>query len=781
MENNFISPIEIIPAVALRGLNVFPGMVIHFDLTRKKSISAVRTAMKNDGRLFAITQRSMDEGIPDIDDLYRIGTVVTVRQITKLPNNVFRILVQGQYRASLEEINKDNRNYIEATIARVIEGEGVLDGNDNYNEAAVRALVDMLEAYMHYHPKVSQSLNSQIKPSMKMSEVINRIAMNIPIAFDKKQRVLEAIGIRNQYDELVSILHDEAEVARIHEQISGEIKQKVEKNQREYIMREQLAYLRKELDGDGELSEEDLFRKKTEELNASEETKNKIYKEINRFSKLSDSSSESAVSRGYIETLLELPWDKNSIDNDDINNAQTVLDEDHYGLEKVKERILEFLAVRKLTTDGRSPIICLVGPPGTGKTSIAKSVARALEKKYVRICLGGVRDEAEIRGHRRTYIGAMPGRIVDGLKNAGVSNPLMLLDEIDKVSNDYKGDTFSALLEVLDPDQNKAFRDHYIELPVDLSRVLFIATANDTQTIPRPLLDRMEIIRLSGYTENEKFHIAKEHLVKNQYTANGVTRKMLGISDGAIKDIIRYYTREAGVRELERQIGKVCRKAARAVATGEADGRISVTGKNLTDYLGKRTYSMDMAGKKDEIGIVRGLAWTAVGGDTLQIEVNVMPGKGETGLTGQMGDVMKESAHIAMSYIRSVASEYGIAEDEFKNNDFHIHIPEGAVPKDGPSAGITMATAILSALTRRPVRSKVAMTGEITLRGRVLPIGGLKEKLLAARIAGIQKVLVPSDNAKDIAEIDEEVIGNMQIVYVDNMRDVAKQAIVGLR
>lgn len=770
----------LLPAVALRGLNVFPGMVIHFDLTRKKSIAAVRLAMRSGASLFAITQKDVNAGNPDMEDLYETGTVVNIRQITKLPGNVVRVLVEGQYRARLVGIDETNQKYIEASILPVDEDDGYIASSANHNEAAYRALIEVLSEYFVNHPKVSQNVLSQLKPSMKMQETVRIIVSNLPLLFDKKQQILDALSTKEQYEALYQILTAENEVASVQAQISKDIKEKVEKNQREYIMREQLAYLRKELDGDDELSEIDAFKEKVEVLEASKDIKDKIYKEINRLSKLSDSSSESAVSRGYIETLLELPWDKESEDNDDINNASRILDEDHYGLEKIKERILEFLAVRTLTKGNSSPILCLVGPPGTGKTSIAKSVARALEKKYVRICLGGVRDEAEIRGHRRTYIGAMPGRLVDGLRNAGVANPLMLLDEIDKVSNDYKGDTFSALLEVLDPDQNKAFRDHYVELPVDLSSVLFIATANDTQTIPRPLLDRMEVIRLSGYTENEKFHIAKEHLVKKQYKENGITTKMLRISDGALKDIIRYYTREAGVRGLEKQIAKLCRKAAKEmVASGKSD-KISITGKNLSDFLGKRIYEPDSVNKKDEVGIVRGLAWTAVGGDTLQIEVNIMPGKGEIKLTGQMGDVMKESAYIALSYIRMVASSYGIASEVFTENDVHIHIPQGAVPKDGPSAGITMATAMLSAFSNKPVRSRVAMTGEITLRGKVLPIGGLKEKLLAARLAGIETVLVPKRNEKDILEIDAEVIGDMKVLYVEDMSEVAKAAIVGV-
>lgn len=772
-----------IPTVALRGLTIFPGMVIHFDLTRKKSIVAVKTAMKNEGRLFVVTQRDMDEDIPDYDAVYHIGCVVSVRQITKLPSGLVRVLVEGQNRAYLDGFT-DESKYLESDIRLVEEDDGHISDDKAYEEAAFRTMVDMMTGFIKFHPKVGQTLSAQINSDMELGEIVNRIAINIPLSFDKKQEILEAISTADRYEVLSRILCEETNIAQIHVKLQQDIKDKVDKNQREYILREQMALIRKELSKEAEYTDTELFLQKTEALVASDEIKDKIRKEIKRFDSRQESGSESAVARAYIETLLELPWDLASKDNTDIKNAERVLNEDHYGMDKVKERILEFLAVRALNSKGPSPIICLVGPPGTGKTSIAKSVAEALNKQYVRICLGGVRDEAEIRGHRRTYVGAMPGRIASGLKSAGVKNPLMLLDEIDKVSNDYKGDTFSALLEVLDPDQNKQFRDHYVELPLDLSEVLFIATANDSSSIPRPLLDRMEIIDVSGYTENEKFHIAKEHLIRKQYEANGMTKKMLGITDGAIKDIISYYTREAGVRELERKIAEICRKAAKEIMNEASEGgleistvkKINVSGKNLYDYLGKRQYSSLMANKKDEVGIARGLAWTVVGGDTLQIEVNLMPGKGELELTGQMGDVMKESALIAISYIRSVGTKYKIKPEVFSDNDLHIHIPEGAVPKDGPSAGITMATAILSAITGRKVRAKVAMTGEITLRGNVLPIGGLKEKLLAAKTAGITKVLVPCDNEKDVLEISPEIIGDMEIVYVKTMDDVAKHA-----
>ncbi len=768
---------NIIPAVALRGLNIFPGMVIHFDLSRKFSVNAVKTAMKCNGKLLAITQKDLDSETPGLSDLYKVGTVVNVRQITKLPQGVIRVLVEGLYRASLEDICMCEKKYLEARIVSIDEDDGRIGDDPIYEEASFRALLEILTGYMQYHPKVSRGISSQVSPDMPMNEIVNRITMNIPLPYDKKQEILEGQTTKERYDALSKILCDETAIAGIHADLSKEIKDKIDKNQREYIVREQIAMLRKELDGNKEITDEEFFHKQTDELVAGDDIKEKIHKEIKRFANIPDSGSEAAVQRAYIETLLELPWDKAESDNNDIGNASTVLDKNHYGMDNVKERIIEFLAVRNLNSKGHSPILCLVGPPGTGKTSIAKSMAEALNKKYVRICLGGVRDEAEIRGHRRTYVGAMPGRIVNGLKTAGVKNPLMLLDEIDKVSNDYKGDTFSALLEVLDPEENKQFRDHYTELPVDLSEVLFVATANDVSNIPRPLLDRMEVIEVSSYTENEKFHIAKEHLLKKQYEQNGMTGKMIRISDSAIKDVIRYYTREAGVRELERKIGQLCRKAAVKIVSDENIGKVSIGSKNLSEYLGKRKYLAISANEKDEIGIVRGLAWTAVGGDTLQIEVNMMPGKGEAKLTGRMGDVMKESAEIAMSYVRSVGPKYHLDEDVFTSNDFHIHIPEGAVPKDGPSAGITMATAILSAVTGIPVRCKVAMTGEITLRGKVLPIGGLKEKLLAARLAGIKKVLVPTQNEKDVEEISEEIIGDMQIVYVENMNEVLKHAL----
>lgn len=773
-ENNLPEE-RILPVIALRGLTVFPEMVINFDLSRKKSIEAAKAAMAENQEVFLVTQKEYDTQDPVLSDLYQDGTVAVIKQITKLPNRIMRVLVEGKERAQLLSLNETKEHFNLATIKIWEEPETKED--DPEETAMLRLIMEMMTQYASHYPKIAQSLETQIEETMSLPKILDRMAMNIPVPYDRKQMVLAAHTTKARFDAMAKILCEENDVAGIREKLSEEIKAQIEKNQRDYILREQMAYIKKELEQEDSYSDKELFEKQLSELTASDEVKEKIQKEINRFESMADSSSESAVERGYLETLLELPWDKMEKDTLDIELAQEILQKNHYGMEKVKDRILEFLAVKSLTEKENSPIICLVGPPGTGKTSIAKSVAQALNKKYLRICLGGVRDEAEIRGHRRTYVGAMPGRIATGLRQAGVKNPLMLLDEIDKVSNDYKGDTFSALLEVLDPDQNNRFRDHYVEIPMDLSKVLFLATANSTANIPRPLLDRMEIIEVSGYTENEKFHIAKEHLMKKQYTANGMTKKILSISDKAVKDIIRYYTREAGVRELERKIGEICRKAAREFLQ-EKPEHISVTSANLDKYLGKQKYSMQMANKKNEVGIVRGLAWTSVGGETLQIEVNKMPGKGEIELTGQMGDVMKESAHIGISYIRSVASKYHISPDTFKKYDFHIHIPEGAVPKDGPSAGITMATALLSVLTGKKVYAKVAMTGEITLRGKVLPIGGLKEKILAAKTAGIEKVLVPSENEKDIEEIPQEIKDGIEICYVDDMKDVISHAFV---
>ncbi len=777
-----IEQVHVMPLIPLRGMTILPDTVIHFDLNREKSIKALEYAMVKGGKLFLVSQRNVEADIPKEEDLYHMGTIAEIRQITKLPNQIIRVLVEGRRRGILKGINEENKSFMEACVEDVqrVEEEG---GNKAaVGEAMIRQLREYFAQYAAYYPKIDKNAMQRYANVDDPGSLMDQIAMNLPIGYEKKQQVLEAVSLKERYDVLCVQLLNEIEIARVREELAGRMKERVDKSQKEYLLREQLRYIREELGEDKSFSDADQFEASLRELQASEEVKARIKKEISRFKSLIGSSSESAVERAYLETLLELPWDKASNDTENIKKAGEILEREHYGLEQVKERILEFLAVRCLTKKGESPIICLVGPPGTGKTSIAKSVAEALNKKYVRICLGGVRDEAEIRGHRKTYVGAMPGRIAAGLKQAGVNNPLMLLDEIDKVSNDHKGDTFSALLEVLDGEQNVRFRDHYVEIPLDLSEVLFMATANTTQTIPRPLLDRMEIIEVNSYTENEKFHIAKEHLLKKQLEKNGITKKMLTIQDGALKNIITYYTKEAGVRELERKIGDICRKCAKEILEAREAGaeseKIKVTASNLDKYLGNRKYSMNKANKEPQAGIVRGLAWTSVGGDTLQIEVNMMPGKGEIELTGQMGDVMKESAVIGISFVRSVGEKNHIRPEVFKENDFHIHIPEGAVPKDGPSAGITMATALFSAITGEKVRSDIAMTGEITLRGRVLPVGGLKEKILAAKMAGMKEVLVPAENKKDIEEIKEEIKEGLVITYVKEMNEVLKRALI---
>ena len=763
------------PAVALRGMVILPGMVAHFDVSRAKSIKAVEEAMMDEQKIFLVAQKDVEQENPDIEDLFKIGIIAEVKQVIKLQNNIVRILVEGKERAELSAF-LENPDYLLAEIIRF--DEEVDDGlPEEAKEAMLRSIQETFGKYVVVNPKMGKELQRQLSEITDLEKLMNQLANSLPVHFGEKQKILDAVSMTERYEVLMALLLKEIEIIAIKNDFQAKVKAHVDKNQKEYLLREQMKVIREELGEDNTESDADHFMDALGKIKADKEVKEKIKKEIDRFKNISSSSSESAVARGYIETLLELPWNKTSRDNKDLKNAEQILNADHYGLEKVKERMLEFLAVRNLTSKGESPIICLVGPPGTGKTSIARSVAKALDKKYVRISLGGVRDEAEIRGHRRTYVGAMPGRIVNGLRSAGVKNPLMLLDEIDKMSSDYKGDTASALLEVLDAEQNKKFRDHYVEIPIDLSEVLFIATANSVQDIPRPLLDRMELIEVTSYTENEKLHIAKEHLLAKQMERNGIRPEQLAITDKAMAKIISGYTREAGVRNLERKLGEICRKAARPLYEGEKE-KIKVTEQNLEKFLGKEKYSFDKKNDTDEVGIVRGLAWTSVGGDTLEIEVNIMPGKGEFQLTGQLGDVMKESAQAGISYIRSVSEEYHIPKKFFQENDIHIHIPEGAVPKDGPSAGITMAIAMLSAITKTPVRADVAMTGEITLRGRVLPIGGLKEKTLAAKNAGIKTICVPKKNEKDIDEISPEIKKGLKIVFVEQMKDVLDVAFV---
>ena len=766
-------PISILPAIALRGTTILPDMIVHFDVSRERSIKAIEAAMLHDQKIFLVTQKDPEVEKPELSELYQVGTVAYIKQVVKLPHDLLRVLVEGIERAELLGLEQEEP-FLKAETA-LFEPDGA-QYTKSLKEAMFRSIQELFQRYCMESGKISKDLAAQIMNITELEELISQIAVNVPLTYQNKQKILEAVSLENQYEVLAAILNNEIEVLQIGHDLQRKLKARVDKNQRDYILREQLKLIREELGEENTADTAEEYRQKAEALDAPQEVKDKLNKEIDRFKSMNNAAAESSVLSTYIETLLGLPWDKKSEDSTDLKEAWKILEEGHYGLKDVKERIMEFLAVRKLTSGGKSPILCLVGPPGTGKTSIAKSVAEALHKKYVRICLGGVRDEAEIRGHRKTYVGAMPGRITAALSQAGVSNPLMLLDEIDKTSSDYKGDTSAALLEVLDPEQNNHFNDHYVEVPQDLSEVLFIATANDMDGIPRPLLDRMEVIEISGYTENEKEHIAKDHLIPKQLEVNGIPAGKLKIQTPALRKIITLYTREAGVRGLERKIGQICRKAAREIMENDQK-KVTVNSKNLENYLGKARYSYLMANKKDEVGIARGLAWTQVGGDTLQIEVNVMPGKGELVLTGQLGDVMKESAQAGISYIRSVADKYGIAPEFFQENDIHVHIPEGAVPKDGPSAGITMATAMLSAIIGREVRADVAMTGEITLRGHVLPIGGLKEKLLAAKYAKIKQVLVPKDNKPDIQEMDAEILDGLKISFVDNMNEVLHEAL----
>lgn len=763
-----------LPAIALRGVTVMPGMMTNFDISRNKSAAAVEKAMMEGLQIFLITQKQPEVAEPEQGDLYSIGCIAQVKQLVKIPGNIIRVTVDGMERGELIHLDTEG-TYLEAEVEEVLPPLQLEPLEYVAQEAMVRVIKEKLEEYCQVNPRMYKDTVGNLMMIGDLAELLDQIAVQLPWDYLFRQQVLESLYLSVRYEHVVQKLVTEIQVAKIKRDFQMKVKAAVEKNQKEYILREQMRVIRQEL-GEEAVSDTDEYEKQVKSLKADKEVKEKLKKEIDRLRLTPGGSQEGNVIRTYIETLLELPWKKMSKDNNDIHHAEDILNEDHYGLDKVKERILEYLAVRILTGKGGGSILCLVGPPGTGKTSVARSVARALNKKYVRISLGGVRDEAEIRGHRKTYVGAMPGRLVEGLRQAGVSNPLMLLDEIDKVSSDYKGDTSSALLEVLDGEQNVRFRDHYVEVPIDLSQVLFIATANTTQTIPKPLLDRMEIIEVNSYTENEKFHIGKEYLIEKQLKKNGLTTDQVTFSDRALEKMIHNYTREAGVRNLERRIGDICRKAAREFLD-DRKKTIRVTESTLEKYLGKEKITFEDAEEEDQVGIARGLAWTSVGGDTLQIEVNVMPGKGELLMTGQMGDVMKESARTALTYVRSICPDYQVKNDYFEKHDIHIHIPEGAVPKDGPSAGITMALAMFSAVTGKPIHGKTAMTGEITLRGRVLPIGGLKEKLLAAKMAHVKKVLVPVKNQPDVHELSKEITKGVEIVFVSRMEEVLKEAL----
>lgn len=773
----------ILPFLALQRITVVPGMVIHFDVNRKKSMNAIEEIMSDTSQgqnMYVATQKNNQTTEPHMADMYEIGTIVEIKQVIKLPNAVMRVVVEGIQKARTKELL--TRGDILYAKVESIPDDPVVPGRLE-SKAMCSNLHELVKLYAIANPMVSRDVLNQLFSVEDIKTLLANILSDFPMDYRDRQHLLEISEISTQFEETARIIAEMTEILRIKEELGQKVSAKVNKNQKDYVMHEQMKAIQEELgENDTDLDAQEYLNR-TEQLVASQEVKEKLQKEIRRYKVLSAGSSESNVVRGYIETLLELPWDKQSQDNQDIKRAKEILDKDHYGLHKVKERILEYLAVRTYAGGGSTPVICLVGPPGTGKTSIAKSVARALDREYVRVCLGGVRDEAEIRGHRKTYVGAMPGRMIDALRRAKVKNPVILLDEIDKLSKDYRSDTASALLEVLDSEQNIHFRDHYVELPTDLSQVLFIATANDISEMSRPLLDRMEIIEINSYTVNEKMHIAKEYLIPKQCETAGLARNAVKITDSALLSMIEHYTREAGVRNLERQIMHVCRKAVTEfLEDHQPTDRfvpVKVSGRNLEYYLGKRKYMKDTINRKAQTGIVRGLAWTSVGGDTLQIEVNIMPGKGNLILTGQMGNVMQESAKIALSYVRTLAGkDYIVSENYFETHDFHLHIPEGAVKKDGPSAGITMATALLSAVSGKRVDNNAAMTGEITLRGEVLAVGGLKEKLLAANIAGVKIVFVPLDNKADIEELNEEIIGDMTIVYVAKMRQVIEKIFV---
>ena len=775
---------SVMPVVIIKDLTLFPGMSLQFDLEKKAAVKAVEAALISDQRVFLIKDTAQDENAEE--QLAPVGTIAAVQQVLKIGNGMIRVQLNGEHRGSIKSLDRDSAAYITADIDTIRDKDTGFDKPER-REAVRRELIAAMTDYAGELGGVDPRFLIGLGRIKDVGALADKISANLPLEDEDRQHILNTVDVDERSAELLKSLAKEMLIVKQRKEISEEISRQVDSHQREYILREQMAFIQSELDEDNdEASETEQYKKAVEELKAPQEVKDKLAKEIRHMELGGFSNPENATLRSYIETLLELPWDKTTESFEkpvDISNARKILERDHYGLKEVKERVLEYLAVRSLTKKGESPILCLVGPPGTGKTSVARSIAEATARPYVRICLGGVRDEAEIRGHRKTYVGAMPGRITAGLKQAGVKDPLMLLDEIDKMSADYHGDTASAMLEVLDSEQNKNFRDHYVELPMDLSQVLFIATANDESTIPRPLLDRMEIIEIAGYTANEKFHIAKEHLIKKVFERNGIDTSNLKVSDGAIRKIIECYCREAGVRELERELDKLCRKAA--VKTLEKKGKrgpkkdkgpLKVTDANLEEYLGKIRFPKEHLNGRNEVGIVRGLAWTSVGGDTLQIEVNIMPGKGELALTGQLGDVMKESAMAGLSYVRSVVPRYNVPDSYFQEHDIHIHIPEGAVPKDGPSAGITMATAVLSAITGKKVRRDLAMTGEISLRGRVMPVGGLKEKILAAKMLGIRTVLVPFENKRDVEEIDTEITGGLEILYMKDMDEVIEQA-----
>lgn len=769
MENEILH----LPMVALRGMTVMPGKTVHFDISRERSIQAVQEAMTGNQRIFLTAQKKIETDEPKMEDVYEVGTIAVIQQIAKLPRQIMRVMVTGETRGILKQIEEEDP-YLLAE-AEVVDESGFEIPDEMNAEAMARGLKDIFVEYAAKNGKLPKELIAQILEIRGLKKLVDEIAANLPLYYTDQQELLDQLDFWERYELLALKLVNETEIMDIKDEIRLKVKERVDQHQREYILREQMKVIREELGEEASGNDADEFRERLKNLDAAEEVKEKIKKEISRFSGSLNSPAENGVIRTYIETMLEMPWNQRAEDCEDMEYAKEILEQEHYGLEEVKERVLEFLAVRALTHKGKSPVLCLAGPPGTGKTSIARSLAKALWKPYVRISLGGIRDEAEIRGHRKTYVGAMPGRIANAIRKAGVKNPLILLDEIDKVSTDYKGDTFSALLEVLDQEQNRGFRDHYLEVPLDLSEVVFLTTANTTETIPRPLLDRMEVIEVSSYTENEKLHIATEHLIPKQLGKHGLSAEELTMEEAAVWKIAKNYTKEAGVRQLERKIGEICRKTAKEILTTERK-KVTITKENLSEYLGREKYTYEMANSSDEIGIVRGLAWTSVGGDTLQIEVNVMPGKGELLLTGQLGDVMKESAQTGISYIRSVGKSWQIADDFFEKHDLHVHIPEGAVPKDGPSAGITMATAILSAVIKKKIRADLAMTGEITLRGKVLPIGGLKEKLLAAKNAGIHTVLIPEHNQADVEEFSSEITGGLSILPVKNMDEVLREA-----